>query len=78
LGRKVLSVHKEEGLAEFLKERGVTHRQEETGSRSLEDMGVRTLEGFIRARRNLREFAKSGVNSSRWIWKGHMEYIHKF
>jgi hypothetical protein len=43
----------------------------------LEDLGDRVPKDFPRAKGNLCEVVKSGVNPDHWIWKGHMRYIHR-
>jgi hypothetical protein len=76
--KKVISVIKEEGLSEFLKEVRIVHRWEEIGGKISGDLGVGALGGLPRENRNLREVVKSGLNPDHCIWKGHMEVIHIF
>jgi hypothetical protein len=72
----VISVHKEEGIAEVLKEREIVHRQEETGGERTRDLGFRATKDLPREKSSLHEVTKGGVNPCHWIWKGHREEIH--
>jgi hypothetical protein len=60
------------------KGRKIIHHWEETCGERLGDLGFRALEEFPRARINLCEFTKSGMNLGCWSGKGHMEEIHTF
>ena len=67
----------EKRSVEVLNSGGIIHLLEGQVEKRFEDLGDRVTKYFPRAKGNLCEVTKSGVNPDRWLWKGYIGWIHR-